>query len=125
MCLLFPPPAIIIDFRIHSDKVKGKDRKRTVLQKILKKNRKKVHGTIGKNVIKKKLRNAILQYDPINNIVNLGTTTLTDSETKLLQKGLSFVPTPTWVPRIDITKGLHEFIRRMKLQFHFFHHQIQ
>ena len=58
----------------------------------------------------------------LNNIVNLGTTALTEGETKLLQKGLSFVPTPARIPQEDIIKSLNEFIRRMKLQFHFFHH---
>ena len=50
---------------------------------------------------------------------------LTEGETKLLQKGLSFIPTPLKVPRQNITKGLNELVRRMKLQYHFFHHPIQ
>ena len=104
----------------NSDSAKHRNRKRSTLRKALKVNRKKEHGTIGVNAMKKKLRKAIVRYTPVNNIVNLGTTALTEGETKLLQKGLSFVPTPARIPQEDIMKSLNEFIRRMKLQFHFF-----
>ena len=118
-------PTTDIGTKDGSDNIKVGNRKRNKLRKILGKNRKKEHGTIGKNATRKKLRKAILRYKPINNIVNLGTTILTEGETKLLQKGLSFIPTPSKVPRQNIAKGLNEFVRKMKLQYHFFHHPTQ
>ena len=125
-CLLFLSTSTAdIGTKDGSGDIKIGNRKRNKLQKTLGKNQKKEHGTIGKNASKKKLRKAILQYKPINNIVNLGTTMLTEGETKPVQKGLSFIPTPSKVPRQNITKGLNEFVRRMKLQYHFFHHPMQ
>ena len=105
--------------------VKNKTHKRATLRKILNRKRKKEHGTIGTNAIKKKLRRVILKYKPIDNVVNLGTFDLTEGERSLLQKGLSFVPTPPKVPPQDVTSGLEDFISRMKLQFHFYNHLTQ
>ena len=104
---------------------KNKIHKRATLRKILNRKRKKEHGTIGTNAMKKKLRRAIVKYKPIDNVVNLGTFDLTEGERSLLQKGLSFVPTPPKVPPQDVTSGLEDFMRRMKLQFHFYYHRTQ
>ena len=123
--LFLLPSTTDIDTKDRLDNIKVGNRKRNKLRKILGKNRKKEHGTIGKNATRKILRKAILRYKPINNIVNLGTTILTEGETKLLQKGLSFIPTPSKVPRQNIAKGLNKFVRKMKLQYHFFHHPTQ
>ena len=66
---------------------KNKTHKRATLRKILNRKRKKEHGTIGTNAIKKKVRRAIVKYKPIDNVVNLGTFYLTAGERSLLQKG--------------------------------------
>ena len=65
---------------------RNKMHKRAALRKILNKKRKKEHGTIGTNAVKKKLRRAILKYKPIDNIVNLGTFDLTEGEKVYFKK---------------------------------------
>ena len=49
----------------NSDSAKHRNRKRSTLRKVLKVNRKKEHGTIGVNAMKKKLRKAIVCYKPV------------------------------------------------------------
>lgn len=68
------------------------------------------------------LHKAILIHKQIDNIVNLSVTEISSAEKRLLLKGLSFIPTPESTHKRDIMHGLSEFIRKMKLTYHFHLH---
>jgi hypothetical protein len=57
---------------------------------------------------------------PINNVVNLSSVDLSDTETKLLSKGLNFCPKPTAVNTIAVKQDLQAFSRRLRLKDYFF-----
>ena len=52
-------------------------------------------------------------------VVNLSKRTLTDAETSLLRKGLTFCPTTLNINRLQLTADLHEFYRRLRLREYF------
>ena len=53
---------------------------------------------------------------------NLSRRVLSESEIRLLSKGLKFVPTPVSINRAQLKLDLEEFGRRLKLKYHFRNH---
>ena len=51
--------------------------------------------------------------------INLSAVQLSESEIKLLSRGLSFVPTPKWVNWKEVQADINEFTRRMSLKEYF------
>ena len=56
------------------------------------------------------------------NVFNLSRRVLSESEIRLLSKGLKFVPTPVSINRAQLKLDLEEFGRRLKLKYHFRNH---
>ncbi len=89
------------------------------LRKLLKTKPKQHMIRKSKNATKKYLAKRLRNSLPIDNLINLGDYQLTDYEIKLLNKGLSFVPTPARVKIFDIQKSFADFRRRMEIQYFF------
>ena len=53
-------------------------------------------------------------------VVNLSSRTLTEAESSLLSKGLSFCPTPAEVDTYALKKDVLEFVRRIRLKEYFY-----
>ena len=54
-----------------------------------------------------------------NYIVNLTDNTLNEEQTKLLHKGLKFIPTPTQNTNETLLKSYKQYRRQMYLKYHF------
>ena len=52
-------------------------------------------------------------------MINLSKIRFDQTETKLLEKGLNFIPTPKKTPKIPILEAATKFARRLKLAYHF------
>ena len=73
-----------------------------------------------KNSLRKSLhRKIVKQAKPIDNIVNLTGITLTEAQTNVLNKGLSFVRTPKTMNFKKIEKSFAEFRRKMHKHYFF------
>ena len=73
-----------------------------------------------KNSLRKILhRKIVKQAKPIDNIVNLAGITLTEAQTNVLNKGLSFVQTPNTMNFKKIEKSFAEFRRKMHTHYFF------
>ena len=68
---------------------------------------------------RRKLKQFRTLQDPSGEVVNLSNKLFTRYEFKLLNKGLSFSPTPKQYNRINFSKDLQTFLRRIKLRAHF------
>ena len=55
-------------------------------------------------------------------VINLSTVRLSNSETKLLSRGLTFVPTPKSVNWAEIQADINDFARRLRLKEFFQQH---
>lgn len=53
------------------------------------------------------------------NDINLSTVQLSESEIKLLSRGLSFVPTPKGINWTEVQADINEFARRLSLKEYF------
>ena len=90
------------------------------LRKMLGQNRRlRRENKYSKNAIKKYLQKTIAEQTPIDNIHNMGNFPLDTNETKVLNKGLSFVCAPEMVCKDDVAKSFFKFKRRMLLHYHF------
>ena len=73
-----------------------------------------------KNSLKNTLhRKIVKQAKPIDNIVNLAGITLTEAQTSVLNKGLSFVQTPNTIIFKKLEKSFAEFRRKMHTHYFF------
>ena len=73
-----------------------------------------------KNSLRRTLhRKIVKQAKPIDNIVNLAGITLTEAQTSVFNKGLSFVQTPKLMNFKKIQKSFAEFRRRMHTHYFF------
>ena len=72
-----------------------------------------------KNSLKKTLRKTISTQKTTNNVHNLSGITLSDSQARVLSKGLSFISSPKPIPKLTIEKSFSNFQRRIYLK-HFF-----
>ena len=100
-----------------------KARKISILKRILGRNHKisKPHNSNSKNATRKALHREIREFALIDNIHNLGPYRPTAHEIHILNRGLSFVPTPN--EQNDSDTGLLSFLqlkKRMLTQFYFF-----
>ena len=69
-----------------------------------------------KNSLKKMLRKTISTQKTTNNVHNLSGITLSDSQARVLSKGLSFIPSPKPTPKLTIEKSFSNFQRRIYLK---------
>ena len=75
--------------------------------------------------------NANSQTNPVNNVnkdsisylglkvINLSKVNITESQEKVLIKGITFVPTPETADRAQIHQDVSDFCRRLRLKLHF------
>ena len=53
------------------------------------------------------------------NIINLSSKQLNSNESKLLEKGLNFVPAPSKIDQKLLSESVQKLSRRLKLKYHF------
>ena len=58
-------------------------------------------------------------YWASDNVFNLSARVLSETEIKLLSRGLKFIPTPKSIDRYQLKLDLEEYGRRLKLKIHF------
>ena len=80
--------------------------------------RKSKHKGTMRKYLEREIRNKHISH----NIVNLTNTELSQSQKMLLEKGLSFVPTPNTVSLRTAYNSFCDFKRRMLIQYHFRDH---
>ena len=95
----------------------------STLKRILGRNHKtsRPYNSNSKNATRKALHREIRKFAPVDNIHNMGPYQPTANEIRILNRGLSFIPTPNKQNNSDT--ALLSFLqlkRRMLTQFHFF-----